>query len=127
MKRKLGPKTMIFPMPALLVGTYSEDGAPNAMTAAWASVCCHRPPCVSVAVRHNRATFANLQKKKAFSLNVPKSSQATAVDYLGMVSGNDEPKKLEVFPAGDHRFSDPVDRARAVDLTTEWLLKGLQG
>lgn len=96
MKKQLGPKTIIFPMPALVVGTYSEDGTPNAMTAAWSNVCCHRPPCVSVAVRHNRATFANLQKKKAFTLNVPRTSQATVVDYLGMVSGNDEPKKLEI-------------------------------
>jgi dipeptidyl aminopeptidase/acylaminoacyl peptidase len=38
-----------------------------------------------------------------------------------------EPKKLEVFPAGDHRFSDPVARERAVDLTTGWLLEGLRG
>ncbi len=96
MKKKLGPSPIIFPMPALLVGTYSDDGTPNAMTAAWAAACCHRPPCVGVAVRHNRMTFANLQKQKSFTLNIPRSSQAAQVDYLGMVSGSDEPNKLEV-------------------------------
>jgi flavin reductase (DIM6/NTAB) family NADH-FMN oxidoreductase RutF len=83
-------------MPALLVGTYCEDGTPNAMTAAWAAACCHRPPCVGVAVRHNRLTFANLQKQKVFTINVPRSTQAAQVDYLGMVSGMDKPNKLEV-------------------------------
>lgn len=96
MKKQIGPKAMILPMPALLVGTYSEDGTPSAMTAAWTGVCCHRPPCVGVAVRHNRFTFGNLQRKKAFTLNIPSTKHATQVDYLGMISGEDEPNKLEI-------------------------------
>ena len=96
MKNQLGPKPMILPMPALLVGTYGEDGTTNAMTAAWTAVCCHKPLCVGVAVRHNRLTYANLQKKKAFTLNVPKASQAASVDYLGTISGTDEPNKISI-------------------------------
>jgi flavin reductase (DIM6/NTAB) family NADH-FMN oxidoreductase RutF len=96
MKKQLGPKPMILPMPALLVGTYGEDGTPNAMTAAWTAVCCHKPLCVGVAIRHNRLTYANLQKKKAFTLNVPNTSQATSVDYLGTVSGADQPDKISI-------------------------------
>lgn len=38
-----------------------------------------------------------------------------------------EPKRLEVFPGGDHRFSDPVARARAVTLTADWLAAALNG
>jgi len=96
MKKKLGAKPLILPMPALLVGTYSDDGTPNAMTAAWAAVCCHRPFCVGVAVRQSRKTFANVEFKKAFTLNVPNTSLARAVDYLGIVSGAQEPGKLEI-------------------------------
>ncbi len=96
MKKKLGPQPIILPMPALLVGTYSNNGTPNAMTAAWTSVCCHKPVCVGVAVRHNRLTFTNLQEKKAFTLNVPNTSQATEVDYLGIVSGAKEADKLAI-------------------------------
>jgi dienelactone hydrolase len=36
-----------------------------------------------------------------------------------------EPKRLEVFPGGDHRFSDPGERRRAVELTTRWLADAL--
>jgi flavin reductase (DIM6/NTAB) family NADH-FMN oxidoreductase RutF len=94
MKKKIGAKSMIFPMPALLVGTYGEDGTPNAMAAAWTAICCHKPPCAGVAIRQSRLTFENLTRKKAFTLNVPKTSQAAEVDYLGIVSGKKEPKKL---------------------------------
>jgi flavin reductase (DIM6/NTAB) family NADH-FMN oxidoreductase RutF len=94
MKKQLPASPMLFPMPALLVGTYGEDGAPDAMTAAWAGACCHVPPCVGVAIRHNRLTFRNIDLKKAFTLNVPPTRLAAEVDYLGIVSGNDQPDKL---------------------------------
>ncbi|MDQ5986129.1 MAG: Flavoredoxin [Syntrophus sp. SKADARSKE-3] len=35
MKQSVGPRTIIFPTPALVVGMYDKDGKPNAMTAAW--------------------------------------------------------------------------------------------
>ncbi len=95
MKKKLGPKPIIMPMPCLLVGTYGEDGTPNAMTAAWASICCHKPLAAGVALRHSRLTFANLQRKKAFTLNVPSGAQAAGVDYLGTVSGSVKADKLQ--------------------------------
>ena len=94
MKKIIGPKPMIVPMPALLVGTYSSDGIPNAMTAAWTAVCCHQPPCVGVGIRRSRLTFKNLLQKKAFTLNVPDTALAEAVDYLGVVSGAAKPDKI---------------------------------
>jgi dipeptidyl aminopeptidase/acylaminoacyl peptidase len=36
-----------------------------------------------------------------------------------------DPKRIEIFPGGDHRFSDDRQRARAVALSTEWLLADL--
>ena len=51
MKKSLGGKTIIYPTPVLLVGTYDTDGKPNAITAAWGGICCSKPPCVSVSLR----------------------------------------------------------------------------
>jgi len=96
MKTKIGPQTMIFPMPALLIGSYAADGTPNAMTAAWSAVCCLKPVSVGAAIRHNRFTLANIKEKKAFTINVPKTSQAKEVDYLGTVSGAKKPDKLVI-------------------------------
>jgi flavin reductase (DIM6/NTAB) family NADH-FMN oxidoreductase RutF len=81
-------------MPAVLVGTYGDDGTPNAMTAAWAAACCHQPPCVGVAIRQNRLTHANLVARRAFTICVPGTTLAPQVDYLGIVSGKREPDKL---------------------------------
>ncbi len=38
-----------------------------------------------------------------------------------------EPKRLEIFPGGDHRFADPDARQRAVALSAGWLVNGLRG
>lgn len=94
MKKQLGAAPIIFPMPAVLVGTYDDDGTPNAMTAAWAAACCHQPPCVGVAVRESRLTFANIVARRAFTICVPDTALAREVDYLGIVSGKREPDKL---------------------------------
>lgn len=34
MKKNLEPNPYLFPMPVLIIGTYSEDGTPDAMNAA---------------------------------------------------------------------------------------------
>ncbi len=38
MKRSLGAKTLVYPTPVLVVGTYDKAGKPNAMTAAWGGI-----------------------------------------------------------------------------------------
>lgn len=35
MRKDFGSKPMLYPMPVLIIGTYGEDGTPNAMNAAW--------------------------------------------------------------------------------------------
>ena len=35
MRKNFGPKTMCYPMPVYIIGTYNADGTPNAMNAAW--------------------------------------------------------------------------------------------
>lgn len=111
MKKQLGQIPLLFPMPALLVGTFDDDGTPNAMCAAWAAICCQRPPCVGVALRTTRLTYENIEARRAFTLNVPSAGLATEVDYLGIVSGKEEPEKvhvvgLEVVPG--HKVDAPL-------------------
>ena len=93
-KRRLGAKTLVHPLTAVLVGTHDEDGTPNAMTAAWCATCCMQPPCVGVAVRKERLTYANIERTGAFTIGVPSTSQAPQVDYLGIVSGKDQHDKM---------------------------------
>ena len=38
MKKNLGKKNWMFPMPVLMIGTYGADGTPDVMNAAWGGV-----------------------------------------------------------------------------------------
>ncbi|OLN30811.1 flavin reductase family protein [Desulfosporosinus metallidurans] len=87
MKKSIGAKVFALPSPVWVVGTYGENNTPNIMTAAWAGICCSVPPCVAVSLVKARASYGNIMKRKAFTISIPSSKQATEADYAGLVSG----------------------------------------
>jgi flavin reductase (DIM6/NTAB) family NADH-FMN oxidoreductase RutF len=89
MKKSLGRKTIIYPHPVLMVGTYDVNGAPNIMVASWGGICCSDPPCVAISVRESRYTYNSILANKAFTVNIPSVSHIKEVDYAGMYSGSE--------------------------------------
>ncbi|MDR2726673.1 MAG: flavin reductase family protein [Deltaproteobacteria bacterium] len=87
MKHSLGPITLLYPMPALLIGTYDALGKANVMTAAWGGICCSAPPCVAVSVRPERHTCQAIPARRAFTVSIAPCRLAAEVDYAGIVSG----------------------------------------
>ena len=87
-KKSLGART-ILPSPVWVIGSYDKNGQPNAMTSAWAAICCSRPPCVTISLRKETYTYGNIMEKKAFTVNIPSSSQAAYAAYFGSVSGRE--------------------------------------
>jgi len=92
MKKSLGAKTLVFPTPVWVVGTYDAGGRPNAMSAAWGGICCSQPPCLAVSLRKATYTYGNIVARKAFTINVPSEAHARQADYFGMVSGKNADK-----------------------------------
>ena len=92
MKKSLGAKTILYPTPVLVVGTYGADGRANAMTAAWGGIACSKPPCVSVSLRSATASHGNIMERKAFTISLPGEDNAAQADYFGLVSGRDHDK-----------------------------------
>ncbi|MGO9612338.1 MAG: flavin reductase family protein [Dissulfurispiraceae bacterium] len=92
MKKSLGPKTLLYPTPVWVVGTYDKEGKPNVMTIAWGGICCSKPPCIAISLRKATYSYDNIIKRKAFTLNVPSEGHAKEVDYFGLVSGRNEDK-----------------------------------
>lgn len=92
MKKSAGAKTLLFPTPVLMVGTYDEAGKPNLMNAAWGGVCCSDPPCVTVSIRKARYSYANIEERKAFTIGIACESRMAEADYVGIVSGRDVDK-----------------------------------
>lgn len=92
MKKSLGPKTLLYPTPVLIVGTYDKNGKPNVMTVAWGGICCSVPPCVSISVREATYTYGNLMEQKAFTISIPSEDYLEQSDFIGMASGKDTDK-----------------------------------
>ncbi|MBU0514286.1 MAG: flavin reductase family protein [Proteobacteria bacterium] len=91
-KKSLGARTLVFPAPAWVIGSYDRQGKPNVMTAAWGGICCSKPPCVGVALRRATYTYGNLVDKRAFTVNVPSEKHLKETDYFGLVSGRNTDK-----------------------------------
>jgi len=92
MKKSLGAKTLVYPAPVFVVGTYDPNGKPNVMTASWGGICCSRPPCVAVSLRKATYTHGNLVARKAFTISIPSEAHVRATDHFGMVSGREVDK-----------------------------------
>ena len=92
MKKSLGPKTILFPTPVLIVCSYDANDVPNAMNVAWGGICCSEPPCLTISVRDHRKTHENILLKKAFTVNIPSEKHIKEADYVGIISGKAEDK-----------------------------------
>jgi flavin reductase (DIM6/NTAB) family NADH-FMN oxidoreductase RutF len=99
-KTKLGPQTLLYPMPALLIGA-NTDNKPDFMALAWGGIANSTPPMISVAIRHSRHTYKGIKQTGTFSVNIPSQDLVKETDFCGIVSGSKEPKvdicKFTVF------------------------------
>ncbi len=92
MKKSIGAKTILYPAPVLVVGTYDQAGKPNAMTVAWGGICCSKPPCVTISLRKATYSYGNILERKAYTVNIPTEKYVKQADYFGIASGRTEDK-----------------------------------
>ena len=92
MKKSIGSKTIVFPTPVFIVGTYDQDAKPNAMAVAWGGICCSDPAALSISLREATYTYANILARKAFTISIPSEKYIKEADYCGIVSGRTENK-----------------------------------
>ena len=92
MKESLGARTLAFPTPDWVVGTYDEEGRPNVMTVAWGGICCSKPPCIGVSLREATYSYGNIVRRKAFTVSIASEAHIKETDYFGVVSGRDVDK-----------------------------------
>lgn len=90
MKKSMGAKTLVFPTPVWMVGSYGEDGKANIMTAAWGGICNSKPPSIAVSLRKATHSYGNIVHSKAFTVNVPSAARVREADFVGLYSGRNE-------------------------------------
>ena len=92
MKRNLGKKNWMFPMPVLMIGTYGKDGTPDVMNAAWGGITLEDE--ITICIDTSHRTWANIAARKAFTVAFGTAGTVAQCDYLGIVSGNKTPGKV---------------------------------
>ncbi len=93
MRKNFGPKTWMFPLPVLIVGTYDKNGNPNAMNAAWGGI--YDTDQVMLCLSEGHKTYKNILEKKAFTVSMATARHVVACDYVGMESGNKVENKFQ--------------------------------
>ena len=111
MRKNFGPKPMCYPMPVYIIGTYNEDGTPNAMNAAWGGISEEEE--ISICVDAQHKTAANILARKAFTVSMATARYTAACDYVGIVSGNKDPEKFA--KAGFHATRSAFVDAPLID------------
>ena len=86
-----GAKPFLYPMPVFIVGTYDENGVPNAMNAAWGSITDMKE--ISISMSEHKTT-ANLAKTGAFTVSMATEDFVVPCDYVGVESANKVPDKF---------------------------------
>lgn len=93
MRKNFGAKPFLYPQPVLIVATYGEDGTPDAMNAAWGGISDMNRVALYLSAGHK--TVKNILSRGAFTVSMADESHMAACDYLGIVSANRVPDKLE--------------------------------
>lgn len=98
MRKNFGAKPILYPQPVFIIGSYDENGTPDAMNAAWGGI--SEANEISMCLSAGHKTVKNILKKKAFTVSMATADTLIPCDYVGLVSGNDVANKLE--KAGFH-------------------------
>lgn len=91
MAKNFKPKAWVLPQPVLIIGTYNDDGTPDAMNAAWGGQWDSNEVMISMG---NHATTRNLNRCGDFTLAFATQDTLEAADYVGITSAKTKPDKV---------------------------------
>ena len=86
MRKDLGAKAALFPMPVLIVAAYDGDGNVNAMNAGLGTI--SGKDRIVLMISANHKTTKNIHETKAFTVALADKDHMAVADYFGIVSGN---------------------------------------
>lgn len=109
-RTNFGPKPFMYPMPVLIVGTYDENGVPNAMNAAWGTITDMNEITISMSPHK---TTENLTKTGAFTVSIATEDTVIPCDYVGVESASKVPDKFA--KAGFHATKSEYVNAPLID------------
>lgn len=92
MRKNFGAKPILYPQPVFIIGSYDENGIPDAMNAAWGGISESNEISLCLSAEHK--TVKNILAQKAFTVSMATVETLVACDYVGLVSGNEVVDKM---------------------------------
>ncbi len=106
MKKDLGVKPYLFPMPVLMIATYGTGDTVDVMNMAWGGICASNM--VALNIDEDHKTAKNIKERGAFTLSIADIDHIQESDFFGIATGNKMEDKFE--RTGMHAIrSDKVD------------------
>lgn len=93
MKKDLGVKPFLFPMPVLMIATYGDNDKVDVMNMAWGGICAENM--VSLNISEGHKTSENIRKRGAFTLSIADIPHLKEADFFGIATGNKMEDKFE--------------------------------
>jgi len=93
MKKSLGVKPYLFPMPVLMIATYGDNDKVDVMNMAWGGICDDDKVALNITKSHK--TSENIRKRMAFTISVADIPHLKESDFFGTASGNKMEDKFE--------------------------------
>ena len=90
--KSFGQKAWMLPQPVLIIGTYDNEGNPNAMNAAWGGQWDAKEIMISMGAH---ATTENLNRCGEFTVAFATRDTMIASDFVGIVSAKNDPQKMQ--------------------------------
>ena len=90
--KSFGQKPWMLPQPVLIIGTYNNDGTPNAMNAAWGGQWDAKEIMISMG---KHATTENLARCEEFTVAFATKDTMVASDFVGIVSAKNDSEKMQ--------------------------------
>lgn len=126
MKKDLGVKPFLFPMPVALIATYDENKHVDVMNMAWGTLVDNNM--VLCCLSEDHKTVKNLKLgDRGFTISIANKEHAPEADYFGIDSGNVIPDKFE--RTGIHAYKSQHVNAPVLEeypLTLECKLHALR-
>ena len=90
--KSFGQKPWMLPQPVLIIGTYNNDGTPNAMNAAWGGQWDAKEIMISMG---SHVTTQNLNRSGDFTVAFATKETMVASDFVGIVSAKNDSQKMQ--------------------------------
>jgi flavin reductase (DIM6/NTAB) family NADH-FMN oxidoreductase RutF len=104
------PGNMLYPLPAVLVSSGTNEEEYNVFTASWTGTVCSDPPMCYVSIRKERHSYDIIKKNMEFVMNLTNEDLAFATDWCGVKSGRDfdKFKEMKLTPVRGEKVAAPI-------------------